>query len=78
MKDQTMATMTPTMSPENAHKEIPGNPSTAKSSQIRLNDRSNGKPLRVLSEEDWKFWIDNGYVVIKNVIEIVSDNNFKL
>ncbi|WP_295791788.1 hypothetical protein [Mucilaginibacter sp.] len=52
----------------NAHKEIPGNPSTAKSSQIKLNDRSNGEPLRVLSEEDWKFWVDNGYVVIKNAV----------
>ena len=38
-----------------AHEEIPGNPSTATSSKIKLNDRSNGKPLRVLSEEDWNF-----------------------
>jgi hypothetical protein len=53
---------------EEAHKEIPGNPSVAKSSKIRLNDRSNGKPLRVLTEEDWKFWTHNGYVVIKNAI----------
>lgn len=69
MENKTMAaTMTPAMSPENAHKEIPGNPSTAKSSQVRLNDRSNGKPLRVLSEDDWKFWIENGYVVIKNAV----------
>lgn len=51
-----------------AHKEIPGNPSTAKSSEIKLNDRSNGKPLQVLSEEDWVFWITNGYLVIKNAI----------
>lgn len=51
-----------------AHKEIPGNPSTAKSSALKLNDRSNGKPLRVLSEEDWQFWISNGYVVIKNAV----------
>ncbi|MDH5382677.1 MAG: phytanoyl-CoA dioxygenase, partial [Cyclobacteriaceae bacterium] len=47
--------------PNKAHKEIPGNPSTATSSKIKLSDRSNGKPLRVLSEEDWKFWIHNGY-----------------
>jgi Phytanoyl-CoA dioxygenase (PhyH) len=51
-----------------AHKEIPGNPSTAKSSQINLNDRSNGKPLRVLNEADWVFWTTNGYVVIKNAV----------
>lgn len=58
----------PTMQPGNAHKDIPGNPSTAKSSTIRLNDRSNGLPLRVLSEEDWNFWMHEGYVVVKNAI----------
>lgn len=69
MDKQTMAaTMAPTMIPNNAHKDIPGNPSTAKSSTIKLNDRSNGKPLRVLSEDDWKFWIHNGYIVIKNAV----------
>lgn len=60
--------MTSTMNPENAHKEIPGNPSTAKSSQLKLNDHSYGRSLRVLSEDDWKFWIENGYVVIKNAV----------
>jgi hypothetical protein len=69
MQQQTMAaTMTPTMAPDNAHKDIPGNPSTAKSSAVKLNDRSNGKPLRSLSEEDWNFWIHNGYIVIKNAV----------
>ena len=33
-----------------------------------LNDRSNGKPLRVLSEKDWKFWLSEGYVVIKKAV----------
>ncbi|MBA4053504.1 MAG: phytanoyl-CoA dioxygenase [Marivirga sp.] len=61
-------TMVQTMAATNAHKDIPGNPSTAKSSHVRLNDRSNGNPLKILSEDDWKFWIDNGYVVIKNVV----------
>jgi len=51
-----------------AHEEIPGNPSTATSSKLSLNDRSNGKPLRVMSEEDWEFWIHNGYIVIKNAV----------
>ena len=51
-----------------AHEDIPGNPSTATSSVQRLNDRTNGNPLRVLSEEDWNFWIHNGYIVIKNAI----------
>ncbi|WP_128548019.1 phytanoyl-CoA dioxygenase family protein [Larkinella soli] len=67
-----METMTPTMAPaqipDNAHKEIPGNPSTATSSHLKLNDRSNGQPLRVLSEEEWQFWIHNGYIVIKNAV----------
>ena len=51
-----------------AHEEIPGNPSTATSSKLHLNDRSNGIPLRVLSEADWKFWLHNGYIVVKNAI----------
>lgn len=51
-----------------AHKEIPGNPSTATSSRQRLNDRSNKTPLRVLTEEDWEFWLHNGYIVIKNAV----------
>ena len=69
MEQKTMVpTMVPTMAPTNAHKDIPGNPSTAKSSAIQLNDRSNGKPLRVLSEEDWHFWKHNGYVVIKQAV----------
>jgi hypothetical protein len=61
-------TMAPTMVPDNQHKDIPGNPSTAKSSAQKLNDRSNGKALRVLSEEDWQFWINNGYIVIRNAV----------
>ncbi len=61
-------TMTPTMLPKNAHTDIPGNPSTAISSPMKFNDRSNGKPLRVLSEDDWSFWLQNGYVVVKNAV----------
>lgn len=56
------------VNPNENHKDIPGNPSTATSSKIKLSDRSNGEPLRVLSEEDWRFWIENGYVVIKNAV----------
>ena len=55
-------------SPNKNHKEIPGNPSTATSSALQLNDRSNGKSLKVLSEEDWNFWMHNGYIVIKNAV----------
>lgn len=61
-------TMAQTMIPNNAHKDIPGNPSTATSSKTKLNDRSNGEPLRILSEEDWQFWVHNGYVIIRNAV----------
>jgi len=67
MQNQENATMA-TIAPVNAHKEIPGNPSVAKTSVFKLNDRSNGKPLKVLSEADWKFWVENGYIVIKNAV----------
>lgn len=60
--------MVPTMAQQNEHLDIPGNPSTAKSSHLQLNNRSNGKPLRVLSEADWTFWKHNGYIVIKQAI----------
>jgi hypothetical protein len=62
------ATMTMALTAANAYKEIPGNPSTAKSSQIGLNKRTNNEPLKVLSEADWQFWIENGYVIIKNAV----------
>lgn len=54
--------------PNRYHDDKPGNPSTATSSKQRLNDRSNNPSLRVLSEEDWQFWIENGYVVIKQAV----------
>ena len=53
---------------ESGHKKIPGNPSTAKSSSLKLNRRKNNEPLRVLTEEQWKFWINKGYIVIKNAL----------
>lgn len=60
--------MAPTMMPNQGHTDKPGNPSTATSSKRKLNDRSKGKALRVLSEEDWSFWKHNGYIVIKGAI----------
>ncbi len=69
MIEPTMVpTMTPTMAANKNHEDIPGNPSTATSSTIKLSDRSNGVPLRVLSEEDWTFWVENGFIVIKNAV----------
>ncbi len=64
-----MTMATPTMMPNKNHTDKPGNPSTATSSQIKLRTSLNeGGPLRVLSEDDWKFWIENGYVIIKNAV----------
>lgn len=54
--------------PNNAHKDIPGNPSTAKSSSICLRTSVKSDSLRVLSIEDWNFWLHNGFVVIKNAV----------
>jgi hypothetical protein len=56
------------MIPDNQHKEIPGNPSTAKSSEQKLRTHASADSLRVLSMNQWNFWIENGYVVIKNAI----------
>jgi len=64
-----------TESPNKNHKKIPGNPSTATTSQTKLNDRSNNKPLKVLSESDWNFWIENGYIVIKNAVSAEQAKN---
>ena len=57
-----------TMVPENEHKEIPGNPSTAKSSKFQLRTTATEDKLRVLSLEQWEFWKENGYVVVKNAV----------
>lgn len=51
-----------------AHQDIPGNPSVAKSSVTKLNDRPQDEPLRVLTDEQWKFWKHNGYVVVPNAV----------
>ena len=53
---------------DNAHKDIPGNPSTAKSSNVKLRQNADARSLRVLSIEEWNFWKHNGYIVIKNAI----------
>jgi hypothetical protein len=63
-----MKTMAQTMIPNQNHNDKPGNPSTATSSKIKLNDRSDNKPLKVLSEADWAFWLENGYVIVKNAV----------
>lgn len=54
--------------PKNQHEDIPGNPSTAKSSNVQLRQDATKDTLRVLSEEQWQFWKENGYVVIKQAV----------
>ncbi|PKG42903.1 phytanoyl-CoA dioxygenase family protein [Psychroflexus sp. MES1-P1E] len=56
------------MVPGNKHKEIPGNPSTAKSSKAQLRNEATVDSLKVLTLEQWKFWKENGYVVVKNAV----------
>ncbi len=64
----TNPTKKPTMVPDNQHKDIPGNPSTAKSSTIKLRTEATKDTLRVLTIEQWNFWKEQGYVVIKNIV----------
>ena len=64
----TNPTKTQTMVPDNQHKDIPGNPSTAKSSNVKLRTEATPESLRVLSMDQWKFWREKGYVVIKNAV----------
>jgi len=53
---------------KNAHEDIPGNPSTAKSSSVRLRETATADTLRVLTMEQWQFWKENGYIVIKEAV----------
>jgi hypothetical protein len=46
----------------------PGNASVARTSRRQLNRRLNGEPLRVLSEDDWRFWQENGYVIVRDAV----------
>ena len=52
----------------NQHTDIPGNPSTVKSSKARLRSTATADSLKVLSLEQWEFWKHNGYVVIKQAV----------
>ncbi len=66
--EQQNPSMAPSMIPGNAHQDIPGNPSTAKSSVVQLRKEASAESLRVLSPEDWAFWLHNGYVVVKQAV----------
>lgn len=49
-------------------KKLPGNPSTAVVENFKLRAEARPDSLRVLSMEEWEFWRNNGYVVIKNAV----------
>lgn len=53
------------------------NRSTVGRKEYRLNDRSHGEPLRVMSDDDWRFWRDNGYIVIKQAVESDKIDNLE-
>ncbi len=61
-------TIAHTMVPNNEHKDVPGNPSTAKSSTKGLNQRLNNEVLRMMTEDQWSFWKENGYIIIKEAV----------
>ena len=56
------------MNKYSSHEDIPGNPSVAKTSEVKLRTHAENNSLRVLTMDQWNFWIKNGYVVIKNAI----------
>ena len=53
---------------KNTTEPDPGNPSLQTKNNPQLSTRTNGESLRILSEDDWNFWIKNGYIIVKNVI----------
>ncbi len=46
----------------------PGNAGVSYELERQLNQRKNGEPLRVLSEDDWTFWKENGYIIIPDAV----------
>lgn len=65
---KTNMTMATTLSTQKESKKLPGNPSTAVVEDIKLRAEASPDSLRVLSMDQWEFWKDNGYVVIKNAV----------
>ena len=52
------------MNAYDSHKDIPGNLSTAKSSELILNQRIDNSKLKSLTERQWTFWKENGLSLI--------------
>ena len=36
--------------------------------KVKIKKKVSFNSLKVLSVKDWKFWIENGYIVIKNAV----------
>jgi hypothetical protein len=45
-----------------------GGNNLSRDSELRFNPRAAGEPLRVFSEADWRFWQENGYVILPNAV----------
>ncbi len=45
-----------------------GGNNLSRDQRLQFNPRATGEPLRVLSEADWQFWRENGYVIIPNAV----------
>ena len=46
----------------------PGNVSTGYYRKVTFNARKNNDPLKIMSEEQWRFWKENGYVIIPDAV----------
>jgi len=49
-------------------KKQPGNATVGYECRKQLNQRTDNDPLRILSEENWTFWKENGYIIIPDAV----------
>lgn len=49
-------------------KKQPGNAGVSYELQREFNKRENSESLRVLSEDDWTFWEENGFIIINQAV----------
>lgn len=49
-------------------KKLPGNAGVSYDLQREFNKRENSEPLRVLTEDDWTFWEENGYIIMNQAV----------
>ena len=50
------------------HLQQPGNATVARTSRRQFNQRTSGESMRVLSDQDWQHWNENGYVIIHDAV----------